>query len=258
MTGPSDSDDDKCPVCGGPPPGDARHEAAINPDLVRALEARCPGTGDVFDGDTPDDGQKIPVIFTYWCRSQDGPWLAVKQDFDTMAEAARDLAFEIRALKGGYNPWKIGDDLRGAFQRAVRRLQKSAHTIPVVREADRKHLEVLLRLECPPAFDPKWLPWEQDLENWALACRRVAAEASRLIEIAVAARKSKSGVAKKGRLPEVGLNKFVELSSRGGASVDEMASHVRLWRPGLTHKQLTDFVDDKRYSLLRRPKKPSK
>jgi hypothetical protein len=49
------------------------------------------------------------------CLVEDGPWLEVEQDFNAMAVAARDLAFECRACQGGHRSWCPGEDLQCAF-----------------------------------------------------------------------------------------------------------------------------------------------
>ena len=189
------------------------------------------------------------------CLVEDGPWLEVEQDFNAMAVAARDLAFECRACQGGHRSWCPGEDLQSAFQMALHRLQQRRHSVPNMTGPNddlngtvEEHLQALLRKECPPDFDPKWGVLRQPiLENGALACRRIAAEARRLQDLAVTARKQ--GKSKGGRIPEAGLNRFVECCARWGVPPRQMVRVMTPYMPGLGERKLRELLKRRRRAM---------
>ena len=188
-----------------------------NAKRAKAPQKRTPRppTGRTVKGDrsaasAPDVSALDEALFLLaaTCLVEDGPWLEVERDFNAMAAAARDLAFECRDCTDGHRSWCPGEDLQSAFQMALYRLQQRKHSVPNMTGPNddlngtvEEHLQALLRKECPPDFDPKWGVLRQPiLENGALACRRIAAEARRLQDLAVTARKQ--GKSKGGRIPD--------------------------------------------------------
>lgn len=189
------------------------------------------------------------------CLVEDGPWLKMERDFNAMAVAARDLAFECSACTDGHRSWCPGEDLQSAFQMALHRLQQRRHSVPNMTGPNDdlngtvdEHLQALLRKECPPVFDPKWgVPRQSILENGALACRRIAAEARRLHARAVAARKQ--GKSKGGRIPEAGLNGFVEYCAGWGVPLKQMVRVMTPYMPGLGETKLRELLKRRRRAM---------
>jgi hypothetical protein len=202
-----------------------------------------------------------------------GDWLQVAKDFGGMSEAARDLAFECRACQDGSITWCPSDDLQRTFQSALRQLQEGKHVIPnaigprndlngvdsdqdcenatpdeastpqpeqdgPVETSDRDHLEALLQLKCPQIFDRTWgIPPQSVLENGAIACRRVAVEARRLHDAAVAARGGQRGT-----IPRVGLHKLIAFYDGMNVGPAQIVRELSVYYPRQSEKQIRELV----------------
>lgn len=199
--------------------GDNVDDALV--EEVAAAEARP------ADGESSADENLFLLAACYL--SEDGNWQEVSKDFDALARAARDLAFEINAIAGSAQPWPLSVELQRTFQGCLSRAQKRNHHVPAsAGEENHKQARELLRRVCPPAFALSWgVPPQAVLENGALACRRIAAEADRLLKLSEQSRHGRSG-RPGGRRPQAGLNAFLSFCYQWKVPLRQI---VRVARP---------------------------